>query len=401
MEWYDFAIYGALGVVVTPLFIPTDDSDTVLLAAFALYATAFVVRPVGAVLFGMRADARGRRGVFVSVLILMTLATAAVGLLPVYATIGLMAPVTLLLLRATQGLAAGGELGLAAVYIAESAPRGRRGALSAWHTATLALGLAAGLGVGGLVTLLPAEQVQAGWWRVPFLLSLPLGFVGIYLRRRGRESVLFQGPARSQPRPVSEVWANHRRAALTGFALIAAGALAFNTFFVFMPNHLVAVSDLEPAAALLAAVIGLLAAAVSALRLGALSDRLGRRPVVLGSVAAIAVGAVPITLAAQSGSFVALVLVEVVAGIAIGGTLSISLLAEMFPTAVRATGLGLTAGLATAVAGGTAPLVDQALVLATGLDLAPAAYVVCVAAAAVVALRSWPETAFQDLDHQD
>jgi MHS family proline/betaine transporter-like MFS transporter len=125
VEWYDFAIYGALGVVLTQLFLPVSDPNVVLLAVFALYATAFLVRPLGAVLFGRRADARGRRGVFAGVLLLMSLATAAVGLLPVYAAIGVVAPVLLLVLRATQGLAAGGELGLAAVYIVESAPTGR------------------------------------------------------------------------------------------------------------------------------------------------------------------------------------------------------------------------------------------------------------------------------------
>ena len=302
MEWYDFAIYGALAVLVTPLFISTKDAGTVLLVAFAVYATAFVVRPLGAILFGRWADARGRRGVFVVSLLVMSLATAAIGLLPVHASIGLVAPVGLLLLRAVQGLAAGGELGLAAVFIAESAPTGRRGGYSAWHTATLALGLGAGLGVGGLITLLPVEDVQAGWWRAPFLLALPMGLVGIYLRRRGRESPAYLEAVRSRPpvqRPLREVWTGHRRAMVTGFALVAAGSLAFNTFFVFLPNHLVATSDRSPSSALLTAMLGLVVAAAAALSFGALSDRVGRRPVVLGSIATLVVGAVPIMLAAQ------------------------------------------------------------------------------------------------------
>ena len=401
VEWYDFAVYGALGVVLTRLFLPTRDPDALLLAAFALYATAFLVRPIGAVVFGRVADARGRRGVFASVLLLMTAATAAVGLLPVYAAVGVAAPIALLALRATQGLAAGGELGLAAVYIAEAAPTGRRGGLAAWHTATLALGLAAGLAVGGLVQLLPDEAVAAGWWRVPFLLSLPLGLVGIHLRRRGQESPVFLDvPPRpgASFRPVRTVWSRHRRSAVTGFCVIAAGSSAFNMFFIYVPNHRVAARDWSAPEALFASVIGLVAAAVSALLLGRLSDRVGRRPVVMGSLTALAASAVPVTSLAHDEVFGVIVLMAVVPGVAIGGILSVALLAEMFPTSVRGTGLGITAGLATALVGGTAPLVGQVLETTTGRHLAPAVYVSALALAAVAVMRSHPETAFDDLD---
>lgn len=401
MEWYDFAIYAALGVVITPLFLPTRDPDLLLLATFSLYATAFLLRPMGAVLFGRWADAHGRQGAFVTVLVLMSVATAAVGLLPVYATVGIIAPVALLMLRAVQGVAAGGELGLAAVFIAESAPKGRRGSFGAWHAATLALGLATGLGVGGLVQLLPSEMVQAGWWRAPLLIAVPLGLVGIYLRRSGQETVAYVGSRRAPlggKGTVRQVWSSHRRGALTGFSVIAAGSLTFNTFFVFLPNHLVATGQWAASQTLFAAVIGLLATAASALGLGALSDRTGRRPVVLGSLLVLVVAAAPLMLLTRSEDLRVIVLVEVIAGLAIGGVLSVALLTEMFPTAVRATGLGLTAGLATALIGGTAPLVDQLLVVSTGRDLAPAAYVAAVAAISFLVLWRWPETAFRDLD---
>jgi len=148
VEWYDFAIYGALGVVITPVFFPAQDSANVLLAAFAVYATAFLVRPLGALVFGVRADSRGRRSLLVSVVLLMSIATAGIGILPGYAAIGLLAPCALLLLRAAQGLAAGGEIGLAAVFIAESSRRGRRGAFGGWQTATLASASQADWGSG-------------------------------------------------------------------------------------------------------------------------------------------------------------------------------------------------------------------------------------------------------------
>ena len=400
VEWYDFAIYGALGVLVTRVFFDSQDTATLLLAVFAVYATAFLVRPLGAVVFGVMADARGRKPVLVGVVLLMSSATAAIGLVPGHLTIGVLAPCAILLLRATQGLAAGGELGLAAVFITESAPAGRRGAFAAWHTATLAIGVAAGLTVGGLLHLLPPAQLEAGWWRVAFLTALPLGTAGFYLRRRVEESPVFVEAVRGQtlePRPVRLLWTSHRRAWLTGFAFLASGSLAFNMFFIFLPNHLIATTQVAPARVLLVAVLGLLSGAVSAVALGSLSDRVGRRPVVLGSVGTLAVVAVPVFVLARSGSLGALIVADLLAGAVVGGVLSVSMLAEMFPTSVRATGVALTAGLASATMGGTAPFVGQVLFQATDLAMAPAVYIATVALLALATLWSWPETAFGDL----
>jgi MHS family proline/betaine transporter-like MFS transporter len=401
VEWYDFAVYGALGTTIVPVFFPTEEAATILFAAFAVYGTAFLLRPLGALLFGRRGDMLGRRGVLVTVILVMTGATAAVALLPGFAAIGVLAPSALMLLRATQGLAAGGELGVAAVFMVEHAPNDRRGGFAGWHTATLALGVAAGLGVAGLVALLPDDALDAGWWRMAFLLALPLGLVGLYLRRRVPETPRFVRLRKSDVlaiSPIGEIWASHRGALRAGFVLIAAGALTFNTFFIYLPNHLVSTTTRTLPEALLTADLGLLAGAAAALALGRLSDRLGRRPVVVGSIAALIVFAVPMSLAAESGSLLALALAEIMAGIAVGGALSVSMLAEMFPTDVRATGLSMTAGLATALVGGTAPLFDQVLYKATGLEVAPALYVTAVAVLAFVTLRSWPETAFEAFD---
>jgi MFS transporter, MHS family, proline/betaine transporter len=398
VEWYDFAIYGALGTVIVTVFFPLDDH--ILLSAFALYGAAFLVRPIGAVVLGRRGDSHGRQAVLVLVIALMTGATAVVGVLPGYAAIGVAAPVTLLLLRVAQGLAAGGELGVAAVFLVEHAPPRQRGLYGAWHTATLALGLASGLVVAGLLARLPGD-LSEGAWRVAFLLALPLGLVGVYMRRRVAETPGFVELQRTDALssgPIRALWTRHRHGLRAGFAVIAVGSLTFNTFFVFMPNHLAHTTSMTLATALLTAVVGLVAAAVAAVTLGRLSDRVGRRAVVLGSVTALVLCAIPMSLAAHSGSLLELTLAQVVAGIGIGGTLSVSMLTEMFPAELRATGLGLTAGLATALVGGTAPLVDQVLFLATGLEEAPALYVLVVGCLALATARSWPETAFQHFD---
>lgn len=400
VEWYDFAIYGALGVLVTSVFFPLRDDATLLLAAFAVYATAFLVRPLGALVFGVMGDSRGRQPVLVRVVLIMGVATACIGLVPSYATAGVLASCAVVLLRVAQGLAAGGELGLAAVFIAESAPAGRRGFFAAWHTATLAVGVGFGLGVGGVLNLLPSGQLDDGWWRLAFLVALPLSLVGFYLRSRVGESPLYVEALQVRsvdPHPVRLLWAGHRRAWWTGFAFLAAGSLGFNTFFIYLPNHVIVTTELPAAGVLLVAVLGLLGAAVSAVGLGWLSDRAGRRPVVLGSLAVLACAALPLVALARTGSLGGLLVADLLAGCAVGGVLSVSMLAEMFPTRVRATGMALTAGLASALVGGTAPFVNQVLYQATGQALAPAVYVVAVALIAFAAVWSWSETAFDDL----
>ncbi len=399
VEWYDFAIFGALATLVGSAFFPGDEQSNRLVAAFAVYLTAFVARPLGAVFFGRSGDRSGRRWPLIASLVLMTAATAAIGLLPGYAVLGLLAPVLLVVLRAAQGFGGGGELGVAAVFIVEHAPTGRRGAYGAWHTVTLALGMALGFGVGGaLAWLVDGDRVPAGWWRAGFLLALPLGLVGLHLRRTMHETGSFSalGPSATASPPLGVMWRLHRVPVVTGFALIAAGALGFNTFFVWLPNWVAATEDVPLSAALGLAVVGLLLGALSSLVCGRLSDRVGRRPVVLAGTCALAALALPIMMVVDHRPLAGLAVAELVVGVLVGGVLSTARVAEMFPTPVRATGMALTVGLASALVGGTGPLLEQLLAQRTGL-IGPGLYVVVVAAAAALAVKAWPETAFDPL----
>ena len=273
-------------------------------------------------------------------------ATAAVGFLPGYAAIGVIAPVILILLRAAQGLAAGGELGVAGVFILERAKTRHRGELASWHTSTLALGLGSGMALAALLFVVErANPAEHGWWRLAFVLALLLGLVGMFVRRRVSETSQFLAVWQAREtikQPVPTLWANYRLALIRGFALIAAGSLAVNTFFIFMPNHLAATMRLDTASTLSISALTLLVAAAAAVTLGRLSDLVGRRPV-----------------------------------------------------AIRSTGMALSAGLATALIGGTAPVVDQLLVTAVDVDIAPGLYVSLVACLALLALWRWPETAFK------
>ncbi len=401
VEWYDFAIYGALATVVGLTFFSAKDLATALSAAFAVYGTALVLRPLGALAFGRLGDSRGRRTVLITVIFLMTVATAGVGLLPGYATIGLLAPILLVLLRAAQGLAVGGEFGASAVFILETAQSSRRGQAGAWQVATMAVGIGAGMGVAGVLSYFLGDTGRwSGWWRIAFLLALPLGLVGLYLRRRVAETrpfVVLQTTSQVLEHPARQLWKRHKVALLRGFGLVAAGSLAFNTFFIFLPNNLIARHGADLSPTLLGTAAALTAAAVAAVVFGRMSDRVGRRPVAIGSCIALVALAIPATLFATRGSLLGLVLAQVMIGIAVVGVLSIAMLGEAFPAPVRSTGVALSAGIPTALIGGTAPWTAQILVTVTAAEAAPGLYVAAIGSLALVALWKWPETAFANL----
>ena len=207
-----------MATVIGAVFFPAENPAVALSAAFAAYGTALFVRPLGAVVFGRMGDRRGRRRVLIVVIFLMAGATASVAFLPGYAAIGLLAPITLLLLRAVQGLAAGGELGVAAVFLLEHAPEYRRGRVGAWHTATMGVGIGSGMAVVAVLSYLFAGAAQDhGWWRIAFLIAIPLGLLGLLLRRRIIDTTQFvslQAASGITDHPIQELWRQHRTALL-------------------------------------------------------------------------------------------------------------------------------------------------------------------------------------------
>jgi len=402
VEWYDFAVYGAFATIIAGTYFPRTDATASLLAAFAVFATAFLLRPVGAVLFGRLGDRHGRTQVLATVIILMSLATAAIGLLPGYVAIGLLAPVLLVVLRSAQGLSAGGEAGGASAFLLELAPAGRRGWYGAWLWATLALGLGAGIGAAAaLARVLPGAVLQAWGWRLAFLVALPLGLVGLYLRLRLEETPPFRAVQRARTlasRPLTQVLRAHPRRVLVGFGLVAAAALTFNTFFIFLPNHLATASGVPLAKALRAALLGLVVTAAAAPVLGRLSDRVGRKPLLGAGTLGLLAVTVPAYLLIRRAGPVSLAVGYVLVGSALSCFVLPTFLSELFPTPIRSTALAVTYGLATALFGGTAPLLDTLLVRRTGNPLAPAYYATVVTMAAAIAVLLAEETAFQPLD---
>ncbi|MFE2164253.1 MFS transporter [Streptomyces sp. NPDC059447] len=392
-EWYEFGVYGSFATVIAARFFTPEGGDggRALIAAYAAFAIAFFLRPLGALLFGRLADRAGRRPALVLAVSLMTGATALIGVLPAYSAIGALAPWLLTLLRCLQGLSAGGEFGGAVSLLTETAPPGRRGRHGAWQSFTVALGLLTGAGLAaGLATLLSESALYAWGWRVPFLLALPLGAVALWLRLRLPETVPPPLPPEHPTRVEGPVPKGMPGAVLLGIGRIMGWSAAGYTFLVVLPSYLQATLGTSFRQALAAGFVANLGFAAAILPAGALSDRVGRRAVMLTGSLLVVLTALPLVhLLRDPGTPVAakaLLLAAAGAMIGLQAGPGPALLAEMFPTRVRSTGLGLAYALSNAVFAGCAGLVVTALVRHTGNPDVPALYAAGACALAVPAL---------------
>ncbi|MFI9389845.1 MFS transporter [Streptomyces bauhiniae] len=395
IEWYEFGVYGYFATVIAERFFTPAGGGTVegLVKTYASFALAFFFRPVGAALFGRLGDRIGRRPVLILVISLMTVTTALIGALPTYATVGVLAPWLLTLLRVLQGLSAGGEFGGAVAVLTEFAPPGRRGLYGAWQSFTVALGLLGGAGVAAvLASLLSEAQLSAWGWRLPFLLALPMGLGALWLRLRLDETPTFREQEPAESLPARDVaWA-----VALGAGRVMGWAAAGYAFLVVLPSYLQTALHATFQEALTATVLANLGFAATIIPAGLLSDRLGRRPVMLTGAGLVVVLAVPLLNLLQSGGTSTLIkgLAVLLAGAIVGlmAGPGPALLAEMFPTRVRCTGLGLAYALSNAVFSGCAGLIITEAVKRTGNVDVPAYY--AAAACAVSMLALFKNTAF-------
>jgi MFS transporter, MHS family, shikimate and dehydroshikimate transport protein len=393
VEWYDFFIYGtAAALVLNDVFFPDADPAAGTLLALATFGIAYLARPLGGIVFGHIGDRAGRRTALVATLLLMGVATFLIGVLPTYAAIGLWAPAILVVLRLAQGLAAGGELGGASALAVESAPPGRRGFFGAFAMSGSSAGIALGSGVFALVLMLPRDAFLAWGWRVPFLLSVIVVVVGFVVRRKVPEPEVFvetvtADPAATKRLPLVEVLRTYGRGTAVAIVVYSAQVIAFYLVTVYSLSFARATLDASiPALIVTAVTITTVTNVVANLAWGALSDRIGRRPVIIGGAVVQAVFLYAFFLVLPTGSFPLIVLTML-------GTLSLGQAAivgvvpayfsEMFDTRVRVTGIGLGVGLS-AIIGGFTPLVAAAV--GSWVVIATIAAVVCAAACAAVFL---------------
>ncbi|KQN50012.1 metabolite-proton symporter [Serratia sp. Leaf51] len=400
IEWYEFGVYGYLATLIAGNFFTLEGQSglTGLLLTCASFALAFFCRPIGAIIFGRIGDRIGRKPTLIAVVLLMTVATAIIGLLPTYAQIGVAAPLLLTLMRMFQGLFAGGEFGGAVSLMTEFAPKGKRGIYGAWQSFTVSLGLLTGVGlVAILVQTLPEAQMKDWGWRIPFLLALPMGLVALWLRLKLDETPSFV--ASKKPDVKTRQTAAEKASAIATAKAIALGigrmmgwSAGGYTFLVVMPSYLQTSLHATFLQALVATVLANVGFAIAILPSGWLSDKIGRKKVMMAAVLAVIILSFPLLHLLQNpeSSLLAKGIAVLIAGATIGMIAGPgpAMLAEMFPTRVRYTGLGLSYSLSNAVFSGCAGLIITGLIKETGnLDI-PAYYVVATCIVSLFALMT-------------
>jgi MFS family permease len=309
IEWYDFYIFGSLASVISPLFYPAGNDMLALIAYLSTFAVGFVVRPFGALFFGRIGDLVGRKYAFLVTLIIMGAATALIGVLPTYASIGVAAPVALLVIRVLQGLALGGEYGGAAVYVAEHVPDGRRGFYTSFIQITATLGLFVSLAVILIVQNMMSPGAFRAWgWRVPFLISILLVAVSLYIRLRMKESPIFQhikGTGATSTKPLREAftqWENLKRVLVSLFGATAGQGVVWYTGQFYALFYLQTVLKVHNTSANYIVAIALLLGMPLFVVFGALSDRIGRKRLMMAGCLLAAVSYLPIYKAMQTVS---------------------------------------------------------------------------------------------------
>lgn len=361
VEWYDWYAYSAFALYFSPVFFPSQDPTAQLLNTAGIFAVGFLMRPVGGWLFGTIADRLGRKKAMTLSVLLMSFGSLLIALTPGYNTIGIAAPVLLLLARLLQGLSVGGEYGVSATYLSEMATGNRRGFYSSFQYVTLIGGQLIALGIQLLLQkiFLTAEQLQEWGWRIPFVIGALLALTALYLRRNLHETEAFEKHRQDKKSRIGELM-RHPRAIITVIGLTLGGTLAFYTYTTYMQKFLVNTVHLGKNEATLISFLSLFVFAVLQPVFGLLSDRIGRKPLLIGFGVAGTLLTVPLlTALSHTQSPWAAFFFMMLALVIVSGYTSINAVvkAELFPAQIRALGVGLPYALTVALFGGTAEYV--------------------------------------------
>lgn len=404
IEWFDFGLYGTLAAIIASNFFVSADPATALLKSFAVFGSGFLMRPLGGLFFGSMGDRLGRRKVLVTVIVITSLSTFVMGILPTWHQAGIIAPILLVITRLVQGFAAGGESSGVITYLAESAEPNRRATLTCWSENFSFMAFVCGSGLVLLLTHTLGDAAMNDWgWRIPFLLAAPLGLGGLYMRRNMEDSAAFhklQASGKIEKSPLRKTLSSSGRALLFCVGFVVVKAVSSWVLQSFMPGYLSTHLHYSRTDSYLITTLGLLSVAVCMPLTGYLSDRWGRRPLMLMGCGGFILLTYPAMLLMTQGSVMTSIAAMSLLGVFVamfnGGCGAA--MVELFPTAIRYGGIAVAYNLTVAVFGGVTPLASASLIAWTGDPLSPAWYVMITALVSFIAVWFAKETAGKILD---
>ncbi|TQR66370.1 MFS transporter [Acinetobacter sp. RF15A] len=358
IEWFDWTIYATFAVFFAKQFFPSDDPTASLLATFAIFAVGFFMRPLGGIVLGIFSDRYGRKAALAATIIMMAGGSLMIGLSPTYESIGIFAPIILVLARLLQGLSLGGEFASAATYLSEMAPKHKRGFYSSFMFFSSAIGILMASGLAwALTSALTETQMSEYGWRIPFILGAIGGLVGMWIRKSVPDSEMTH-KKESVKNPLAVLIKRHPKETLRIVGISILTTFAFYIFVVYVPTYAIKVLGAEPQTAFAANTVGLIIFMLCQPVFGWLSDKIGRKPQLIVFAAGYLVFFYPI-IKWMDGTFASILLVELFGLVlyALYTAIGPAVMSEQFPTEVRAVGIGAPYNLMVALLGGTTPYV--------------------------------------------
>lgn len=403
MEWFDFAIYGYFAAIIGSIYFPSDATGVSLLSSLAVFAVGFVSRPFGALILGPIGDRFGRKTVLMITVFGMGVFTTLIGLLPGYNTIGITAPILLVVLRFLQGMMVGGEWSAAGIFLVESAPANRRASAASVVTFTAGIAFLMGTATAAAINAnLTEAQVYSWGWRVPFVLSIVMTFIAVFIRRKLNDTPVYhelqEKKANNTLEPVSSK--DKLNAFVLSFAFSALFLVSLYYFITYANNHLVSILGMSKTTALWLCSASLVVYCILHPLVGRFSDHYGRRKLALFAAAGLTVMAYPIFLMMNSGHYGLILLGLTIMAflVAISAVMNVVLLVEVFPASIRSTGAALGHNVSSALLAGPGPFIAAALIQYTGNPNVPAWYLAAVSLVCFLILYTrLPETKNVDL----